>query len=88
MQEKVIHQGPSQLGGETVVSTVKAGYEGPCAVLEDNGHDRFICAFPNVNEAIRAAIYASTSNGGYGSTKIVQCKADQITHAEFVDWAF
>lgn len=88
MSEEIIHQGPTEVGGETVVSSVEAGYEGPCAVLEDNGMDRFISAFPNFYEARRAAVYATTPDGGYGSTKIVPCKADEITHSKFDDWAF
>lgn len=88
MQEERIHQGPLEIGGHTVLTAVHAGYEGACAVLQANGSDRLICAFPNFNEARRAAVYATTPDGGYGSTRIVSCEVDRITHAEFQDWAF
>lgn len=88
MNEDVIHQGPEEIGGETVRSLIETGYEGPCAVLEDNCLDVVICALPSYEEARMAAIFASTPDGGYGSTKIIPCKENDITHEDFMTWAF
>lgn len=83
-----IHEEPIEIGGHTVVSYIATGYEGPCAVRDEVQTEELICAFPNASEANRAARYATTQDGGYGSVIITPCSADHITHAKFVDWVF
>lgn len=88
MTRELVHEEPMEIGGHTVHSEVPNGYEGPCAVRAANGTEKLICAFPSTLEAMRAAIYASTPNGGYGSITIQPCIPQMVTHIEFADWAF
>lgn len=88
MTRELVHEEPMEIGGHTVHSEVPNGYEGPCAVRAADGTEKLICAFPSAPEAMRAAIYASTPDGGYGSTMIQPCTAQMVTHSEFSDWAF
>ena len=87
MMANVIHQEPLEIAGATVTSEVDDDHQGSCKVIEAFS-EKLICAFPNFQESKRAAIYATTPDGGYGSVRIVACSSDQITYAEFVDWAF
>ncbi len=83
---KIIHQQPLEVGGHTVTTELPNDYIGPCAVFESNFNNVFICAFNSLHEAASAAIYATTPDGGYGSTLIEPCSADMITHADFEEW--
>lgn len=85
---KIIHQEPIQIGGHTVTANVPDDYKGPSAIFCETNNMKILCAFPTYTEAMIAARYASTPDGGYGSVVIEPCCADQITHAEFIDWAF
>jgi hypothetical protein len=87
-EANIIHQEPLEIGGETVISELPDGYEGPCAVVLDNYHNDLICAFQHVNDAIASAIYVTKPDGGYCSILVVPCCEDQITHKDFEDWAF
>lgn len=88
MNEDIIYQAPAQIGGDTVTALVDSAYKGPCAVLEDNGQDVLVCALPDYEEARKAAIFATSPDGGYGSTKIIRCTKDDVTHEDFITWAF
>ena len=88
MQSQIIYQEPQEIGGHEVSSFVCDGYDGPCAVYSRSGKDKLICAFPDYVEAKKAALYASTPDGGNGSVLVAPCNASQVTHSEFLDWAF
>ena len=86
-----IHREPLEIGGHTVTAMIDTNYAGPCSVQlsgRPRPESKALCAFPDFVEAARAARYASTPDGGYGSVVIMPCEASQITHAAFEDWAF
>lgn len=87
MSASKIHQEPLEIGVHSVESFVEVDYRGPCAVKYISSK-ALICAFPSFSEALRAARYATTPDGGYGSVIITECSDEEITHAEFIKWAF
>jgi hypothetical protein len=85
----IIHREPLEIGGHTVTAMIGTNYAGPCSVQETGRPEsKAFCAFPDFVEAARAARYASTPDGGYGSVVIMPCESREITHTAFEDWAF
>lgn len=87
MTDKVIFQQPFEIGGHEVSSKLPFGYDGPCAVLCAST-DKTICAFLSLHDAVCAARYATTPDGGYGSVILSPCDVLHITHSDFASWAF
>lgn len=88
MSDECFHSEPLEIGGHTARSQIPAGYSGPCGVFEDGVSETLVCALPSLDEAMKAARYATTPDGGYGSVVVRPCDASSVTHATFPDWAF
>lgn len=88
ISDDCFHTEPLEIGGHTALSQIPPGYSGPCGVFEESSVETLICAFPSPVEAMRAAWYATTPDGGYGSVVVRPCDADRVTHSTFPDWAF
>ena len=86
--ETIIAEGPMQLGGEIAHSLVPDDYRGACKVVQDNLSDEVIVVLPSRQEAYRAARYAITPDGGYGSVRVTPAPDGRITCETFEAWAF
>lgn len=82
----ILNQMSDVIGGDVAVSEVPENYSGCCAVVDRN--DKQITIMPTVNDAIRAACYAITPDGGYCGVRVLPAPGATPTHADFYDWAF
>ncbi len=78
----VIAQTLDAVGGLQATSFIEPGYSGQCAVCEGN---KVIAVFPNNIEAIRAAAYAISPDGGFVGVSI-HPSSELVTHASFMEW--
>lgn len=72
---ELLYEGPLEIGGHTVHTEIPQDFVGPCNVVSGNGSDELIGSFTSWDLAKLAAIYATTPDGGYGSTIIRACSA-------------
>lgn len=85
MQGNIVHEGPMELGGETVTSFVKPDHAGNCAVKRDASDHKAICVLSTYEAALSVARYAGTPDGGYGSVVVVATD-EPATHIDLLDW--
>jgi hypothetical protein len=76
---------PEELGGESAYTEIFGKYEGHCAVRA-LFTGMIIAVLPNVSEAESVACYASTLDGGFGSTVVVSAPSLPVTHETFIEW--
>lgn len=85
MDQTIIAENPTEIGGDTATSMVRSTYQGACAVIEASGSGRVIAVLPSGAEANRVARYAITPAGGYGSV-LVEETDQAVTHPNLESW--
>lgn len=85
---QMLRQEPDEIGAHSAVTDVPEEYSGSCALFSSSGRDQVIAVFPCSEDAFRAARYAITPDGGYGSVYVSAAPGAKPTHESFDDWAF
>jgi hypothetical protein len=84
-ERRMLCSQPEALGGESAFTEIFGEYQGNCAVKE-MFTDKVIAVLPSIYEAESVACYASTSDGGFGSTLVTFAPSLPLTHETFMDW--
>lgn len=78
----IVAEKPLEIGGHQALSYLPDGYEGRCALFEN---DFSFAVLPNQREAKRVASYAIGPDGGYSGVEIHPTSAP-CTDSSFEEW--
>lgn len=88
--DRVIARAPDYFGGHTATTSLPLGHKGPVSMAcQDHAlHERAIATFTSFDQALKAACYAISPDGGYSGVSLVDGAGQQITHQDWQEWAF
>lgn len=86
---RTIAKRPEEIGDDYAITALPESHQGPVSmwVSDCKGGHEIEATFPNLQQATRAASYAISPNGGYSDVVLVDGNGEQVTHADWQDWA-
>lgn len=89
MTTRIIAKISDEIGGDTAVSTLPEEWEGAAKLVYDGSCGRYCAVFPSLGEAVHAASYAITPDGGYSNVEVIEPdRGETVTHLSAQDWIF
>tara|TARA_Y100000780_G_scaffold119536_1_gene107817 strand:+ start:1958 stop:2233 length:276 start_codon:yes stop_codon:yes gene_type:complete len=87
--ERIVAKQPDEIGGDYATTVLPEGHQGPVSmqVRGCKGDHEIEATFPTLHQATMAASYAISPDGGYSDVVLIDGTGQQVTHADWQEWA-
>lgn len=87
--ERIVAKQPEVIGGDYATTILPEDHQGPVSMkVEGNdGNHTIEATFPTLQQAMTAASYAISPNGGYSGVELIDGVGQPVTHVDWQDWA-
>lgn len=88
-RERIVAKQPDAIGGDYATTVLSEDHQGPVSmrVRGSEGDHKIEATFPTLQQATIAASYAISPAGGYSDVVLIDGAGQQVTHADWQDWA-
>lgn len=87
--ERIVAKQPEVIGGDYATTVLSEDHQGPVSMRVSGREGRHIieATFPTLRQAVIAASYAISPDGGYSDVALIDGAGREVTHADWQDWA-